>query len=298
MDEPRRTVRDIWMEAVNPFYLVLGVFFYALGAGIAHFLGHVIQWQSLSIGFACVFLLLFASYFLKEYFDLKDTSRVSSLSQDQMALLKRLFLLLGLTALSIGAILTVFLLSTRIDKTSVLFIIGLMFVLAFAYGVPPFSLYKRGYGEISNAIVLCNLTPALALFLQIGTLHRMLTLLTIPCLLVLIARELSVALQTYGDEMTYGVRTAMGHLGWQRGMGLHNILMLLAFVVLAGGALLGFPWSLLWPSLLSLPIGIFQIWQLLQIAAGAAPRWRLLRFTADAIPLFMTYMLVLALWTH
>jgi 1,4-dihydroxy-2-naphthoate octaprenyltransferase len=298
MDEPKRTTRAMWLDAINPFYLILVVFYYALGAGIAHFLGHVIQWDEFLVGLACVLMLQMASYFLKEYFEVKGASNISAADHKQTNLLSRLFILVGLTALSLSAVLMVFLLASKNDKTLEFFILGIMFVLAFAYGVPPFSLYKRGFGELSNAIILSSLTPALAYLLQTGTLHRMLTVLTLPCVLVLIARELGVALQTYGDEMKYGVRTAMGHLGWQRGMGLHNLLILLAFVVLAGAALLGLPWGLMWPSLLSLPIGIFQIWQMLQISAGEKPRWRLLRFTADAIPLLMAYMLVLSLWTH
>ncbi|HTX80052.1 MAG TPA: hypothetical protein VMC62_10305, partial [Longilinea sp.] len=75
-------------------------------------------------------------------------------------------------------------------------------------------------------------------------------------------------------------------------------LVLLAFVVLAGAALLGLSWNLIWPGLLALPVGLFQIWQMLQIAAGERPRWRLLRFTIDATPLLMAYMLTLAFWTH
>ncbi|HTX80240.1 MAG TPA: hypothetical protein VMC62_11250, partial [Longilinea sp.] len=262
MEEPQRTARSPWLEALNPFYLVIGVLYYAMGVGIAHFLGHIIQWQEFWAGLACVFVLQIASYFLKAYFELKETPSSSTAERARKNLLSRSFMLVGLTALSIGAVLTVFLLSLRVDKPLALFIFGIMFVLAFTYGVPPFSLYKRGYGELSNAIILSTLTPALAYVLQIGALHRILTVLTIPCLLVLIARELGVALQSYGEEMKYGPRTAMGHLGWQRGMGLHNLLVLLAFVVLAGAALLGLSWNLIWPGLLALPVGLFQIWQM------------------------------------
>jgi len=298
MDEPKRTASSLWLDTINPFYLVLSVFYYAMGTGVAHFLGHVIQWGVFWSGLACVIVLQIASYFLKGYFELKETPRFSATDPEQTNLVAHSFILVGLTALSIGTILAAFLLSQRTDKLLELFLLGLMFVLAFAYGVPPFSLYRRGFGELSNAIILSSLTPALAYLLQMGTLHRILTVLTVPCLLVLIARELGVALQSYGEEMKYGVRTAMGHLGWQRGMGLHNLLVLLAFVVLAGTALFGLPWNLIWPGMLALPVGLFQIWQMVQIAAGAKPRWRLLRFTIDATPMLMVYMLALALWTH
>jgi hypothetical protein len=67
--------------------------------------------------------------------------------------------------------------------------------------------------------------------------------------------------------------------------------MALAFV-------LGLPWSLTWPGLLALPIGLFEIIQINQISGGSKPRWTVLNFTASALIGLTVYFITLALWTH
>jgi 1,4-dihydroxy-2-naphthoate octaprenyltransferase len=109
--------------------------------------------------------------------------------------------------------------------------------------------------------------------------------------------SLAIALPGYADDVKYNRQTLLVRLGWQRGMTLHNIVILLAYVVLGLAAAFGLPWPLAWPGLLTLPVGIFQIWQILQIGNGARPNWRLTRITAMSTLALTSYMLAYALWT-
>ena len=75
----------------------------------------------------------------------------------------------------------------------------------------------------------------------------------------------------------------MTRLTWEPGMNLHNILILCSYLLLVMALLLGLPWSLGWPGLLTFPIGIYQIWQMRQIANGVKPNWKVLNFTATGL---------------
>jgi len=78
----------------------------------------------------------------------------------------------------------------------------------------------------------------------------------------------------------------------------HNLLILAAYFFIGLDLLLGLPWSIAWPALLTLPLGIFQIWQMVQIANGAKPRWGLLELNAVATLGLTAYFITFALWTH
>jgi hypothetical protein len=59
-----------------------------------------------------------------------------------------------------------------------------------------------------------------------------------------------------------------------------------------------FPLSVALPALLSLPLGLFQIWYLNRIAAGAKPNWNLLGVLAVIVFGVTAYLLTFSLWTR
>ena len=60
----------------------------------------------------------------------------------------------------------------------------------------------------------------------------------------------------------------------------------------------GLLFALTWPALLSLPLGLYQIYLITQIARGARPRWSVLALTASATLGLTLYLLNLAMWTN
>ncbi|WP_299028565.1 prenyltransferase [uncultured Thermanaerothrix sp.] len=299
------------VRAANPLALLAGILFFALGAGIVDFRNQPFSWVDYWLGQACITLLQMSSAFLKAFYDRIDEDRTppsqrspeaKNIEDEENApkevLLPRLvFLQAGMTTLSVGAIVAVLLLTRGAMNASALLLLGIAFGVAFFYSVPPLRLAYTGYGELCVAFFLANLTPAFAFVLLSHDLDaHLLGLLTFPLTLLCLAMLLAISLEHYYRDLKQGRTTMMVRLGWQRGMLLHNLLVPLAYFCLGVTALMGLSWSLLWPAMLTLPIGAFQVWQMWQIGNGAPTRWPLLRLTAYATVGLTAYFLTFSLW--
>jgi 1,4-dihydroxy-2-naphthoate octaprenyltransferase len=199
--------------------------------------------------------------------------------------------------LTAGAVITVLMVAEGVLQFPSLVILGLAFLLAFFYGVPPLRLVYRGYGEFSEAVLVAALFPALAFLIQAGDLHRLLPMACFPLLALYVAMRLAQSLEHYGRDQRLARRTMMLALGWQRGMQFHNVLILAGYLLLVVAVVFGLSWGLAWPGLLTLPLGLFQIYQMNRISAGARPGWRLLKLTSAATFGLTAYFLALAVWT-
>ena len=304
------------IKAARPWSLLAGVLLYALGGGMANYLGSPIDWPVYWLGQGAVTALQLSSYFLHEYFDLigqppqrrrpaapldgaapgeapPDDQPPADPRADQAA-----FIQLAATTLTVGAVLTVLLLANGALTPSAMLFLSISFVMALVYAVPPLRLIYSGYGELLQAILLANFFPALSFLLQTSELHRLLALMTFPLTFLFLSATLARSLRTYLDDLRRERLSMLARLGWERGMKLHNVLILLAYFLLGVSVLLGLPWRLAFPAFLSLPVGLFQIWQIAGIANGAKPRWTLLSLTAMSTVAFTAYFMNLALWTE
>jgi len=150
-------------RAARPVSILGGILLYALGGGIASYLGYQIDWPVYWIGQAAVTLLQLSSYFLREYFDRSeqppferrpprgaekpmpepDESEAAPPEIDT----PRVFVLqVAAATLTVGAVTTVLLISAGKLTLPVFLFMGLAFVLALLYAVPPFRLVYSGYG--------------------------------------------------------------------------------------------------------------------------------------------------------
>ncbi len=282
------------------------VLLYILGLGLADYLGVNSHWNVIWSGLGVSLLLIFASAYLRFYFDLLEDDTRSKPFRERWAernlqsenhLRPIALLQIALTALAAAAVLTFLLFLREPQNRPAQIFLFLIFVFSFFQGMPPVRLVYSGYGEIVEAITVANLVPAFAFSLQYGNTHRLLGMVTFPLTFLYVAMSLALALPDYAEDVKYVRQNLMVRLGWQRGMILHNITILLAYVALGLAAAFGLPWPLTWPGLLTLPVGIFQIWQILQIGNGARPNWRLTRITAMATLVLTGYMLAYTLWT-
>jgi 1,4-dihydroxy-2-naphthoate octaprenyltransferase len=269
------------------------------------------------LGQGAVTALQLSSYFLHEYFNLVSQppplrrrspvkpavpSPDEGLPPEPEPLDPRAsrvaFIQVAATTLTVGAVLTVLLLANGALTPPALLFLAISLLMSLAYAVPPLRLIYSGYGELLQAILLANFFPALAFMLQTGELHRLLALLTFPLTFLYLSAGLARSLRTYAEDMRRERLSMLVRLGWQRGMNLHNLLILAAYLLLGVSVLLGLPWRLAFPAFLSLPVGLFQIWQIWLIANGAKPRWGLLSLTAMSTVAFAAYFMNLALWTE
>ncbi|MCJ7624744.1 MAG: prenyltransferase [Anaerolineaceae bacterium] len=288
----------------RPGNLILGIMMYAFGVGMVDYLGKPIDWGTYWIGQGCVIFLLLSSSILKVYYNPVEPSQQveKNAERDQDGHIfttpagKRTLLLFSLTSLTIGAALSVLLLINGGFSLIVLLVLGVAFVLAFFYSVPPLRLVNSGYGEIIDAFLHVNLIPALAMLFQTNDMHRLLPMLTFPLTSLYLSMALSLSLKDYSHYIRSGINNLMTRLTWRNGMNLHNILILCSYLILVMALLLGLPWSLGWPGLLTFPIGIYQIWQMRQIANGVKPNWKVLDFTAVTLLSLTAYLLTITLW--
>lgn len=303
MQTPKNTPLAEFIRGSSWPSLLIGAFLYSLGAGIVVFRGEFFNWTNFWIGLAMLLLLLLSSFYLNEYFTrLQNSPRrgEKSISDesgvDNAALKSNIFLLAAITTLTAGAMITVLLFSTGAFNLIIWLMLGISFLLAFIYAVPPFRLANTGYGELAMAVLLTNLFPALSYLLQTGEMSDLLGMLTFPLTVLYLAMVLALSLETYYSDLKAGRQNLMIRLGWQRGMALHNMLIVAAYLLVGVGAVAGMAWALTWPKLLTLPIGLFQAWQIWAISRGAKPRWNLLKLTAYATFGITLYLQVFTLW--
>ncbi len=290
-------------KIIDPGLMAVVLFTYALGVGIAHYLGAKLDWTDLLLGLAVNIFLLETRNFLSAYYDHSDTP-MSTLHKDDpfynnlRSVKRQMLLQIALTVLTAGMTVIVILIFRKAISAAGFLLIGTAFVISFFSASPPFRLEKNGYGELLEALFLATLIPAIAVTLQGKTLSYFLVMLTFPLALIYLAMKIAFSFEGYGYEVTHGGHTLTARLGWQKAMNLHNILIITAFILIGVFGLVGLSWSFVWPLLLGLPVGGYQIFLIQQIAEGAKPRWRLLRLVSAGLFLLMTYLIIVSLWIN
>jgi 1,4-dihydroxy-2-naphthoate octaprenyltransferase len=201
----------------------------------------------------------------------------------------------GLTAV---ASLTALMLRELSLPPAALLVMALAFLGAVFYSTPPLRLAFSGYGELVLAILYANLLPAYAFLLQTGEFHRLLAMSTFPLTALGLALALVYELADYVSDLKRNRRTLMVRVGWQRGMALHNGMILGAFLLVGLAITFGLPLFIGLSALLPLPLGLLQIWQMRRISEGARPNWRALKLTAVMLFATTAYFLTFSYWTR
>lgn len=299
----------------RPIFLLGAALFYALGAGVAHYLGISIDWGLYVLGQAWVTALQLSAHFLYEYFEYSSphpvppdanlfsrTSRGTNAegnnsSHPELEKLPRpTYLIAATIALTITAFFTVLLLQVAPLSPLLGFILIVGFLGAFFYSVPPVHLATSGYGELMISILVANLIPAFAFLLQFSDLHRLIMMVTLPLTSLHLAMMLALEFPTYAANLKRRERNLLVRLGWKTAMKFHNILILSTFLLLGLAMVYGLSFTIAIPSFLVLPLGLLQIWQMHLIDGGAKPNWKILSLTAVASLGSMVYLLAFAFW--
>lgn len=301
-------MRNVWLliRLSRPLFLLGGVLVFALGVGIARYLGKPIDWGMYFLGQFWVTTLQLAGQYLNEYFDapqdVQNTNRTpftggsGALGPDGLP--RRTALIAAAGCLAVTASLTVLLLSQASLSPTTVLIMVIGFSGAILYSVPPVRLSTTGYGELTTSFLVANLVPAFAFLLQSGELHRLLAMATFPLTLLHLAMMLAFEFPDYATDLRLGKRTLLVRMGWQRAVVLNNLLILGAYLTLGLAAVFGLPFYIALPSLLTLPLGLLQIWQMRRIAEGAKPNWTALTLTGIALFSVVAYLLTFAFWTR
>lgn len=295
-----------WCESVlkkilyfsQPLQLFFAAITYTLGAGIARYLGANLRWPVFWLMLLAVLALqvsamLFAAYFRQPLMLLAPDETPRQREQSQVRLLQSAY-----AALTMFLVVTVTLIYLRALDLSTSLLLGLSVVLLMAYTVPPFSLSRRGYGELVLAVYLATLLPALSFLLQADKFHRLLPLATFPLTLLAIACYLAANFPTFVADQKLGCHTLLTRLTWQWAVPIHHVLVLAAFLLFATAPFFGVAWGLVWPVFLALPFGLLQIAWLQRIANGGTPIWKFVNILVPSLLGLTIYLLTLSFWLH
>lgn len=294
------------LRIARPMEILAGLFAYSLGLGIVTYLGKSIDWSNAFMGSSLVIFFLLVKNFLSAYYAYPEAIPAPVLGKKALddeldfvetkELARPLLLQIGLVILAIGAAVTFLLMVKHAINYAELLTLGIALLLVFVLVVPPLRLEKKGYAELIEALLIANLFPMQAFLLQKTELHTLLLMTTLPLTFLYLAMRIAVSLEYYAHDLKHGSGSLIARLGWQPGMTLHNLSILLAFLLVGGFMLLKMPWALAWPFFLALPLGILQIVQIQRIGEGSKPFWLLLRINAWATFLVAVYLFAITLW--
>ncbi|NSW52559.1 MAG: hypothetical protein HPY85_08665 [Anaerolineae bacterium] len=289
--------------------LLLNVLLYALGAGIASYLGADIRWSAYLLGQLAVLSLQVAAYYVQAYFSLE--TELTELLEEffKLAKAKRvgedlvidrpryILLLLALPFLALYIVALLLLIQSG-QLPGAAFVLLLLLVAAWcAFSLPPLLLGTGGYRDLLQGIALMALVPAISCLLQRGSLVDLPGIFALPLLLAYLALRIVLQLEQYSEDDRRARKTMLTMIGWERGMRLHNLFLLLVYFSLGlSSLLLRLPWELLAPPLISLPFAVLQVVQMIRIHSGAKPNWRLLRFNAFSSFYLLLYLILFTLW--
>jgi hypothetical protein len=283
---------------IKPISILFILVTYFLGIGIAHYLGfpqktdHIWNGLILLIAFqtGCVFLgKYFELYLYPNYFYHEENSNPKKDQQEKN--IQILNLLIGVAFFAICLIPTFSLLfASGLRITNLMIIVFTLFIISIVEMFPN-QVSNWGLMELLQAVYFANLIPLIAFSLQSNSFHRLLFFLTFPLFFLYFAYFIVSSLPI----VIIKNHSLISRIGPIISLRIHNLLVLLAYLTLLSGSLFDVPWKLIWPVLITLPIGLIQIWQVNQILKGHKPSFTPLIFTTITTTVFATYFMMLAL---
>jgi 1,4-dihydroxy-2-naphthoate octaprenyltransferase len=284
------------IRLARPLELVFAALTYSLGLGMAHYLGKTSGVAPAFVGGAAVLFALGASNLLRAYFVPFNEPLMADETPRQRAELRPTLMVIAAGLLTVAAFMVILLGWRGLLSPEVTILLVALTLICVAIGVPPVRLIGRGYGEIATAIVLSGILPALGFAFQTGGFNSLVSTVTFPLFLLALATFLALDFPLFAEDVKYERRTLLTRLGWQRAIPLHNAMLAAAYLLFAAAPFFGFPFSLFWPSLLTIPLAGYQIFMLRNIGDGARPLWNALNINAAAIFGLTTYLLTLTFW--
>lgn len=296
----------LFIRLARPHFLLGGILLYALGVGIASYLGQVIDWGAYFLGQAWVTMMQLSTHFLNEFFnapaDANNPNRTWFSGGSGVigpGKLPRAAAFWGaIASLGATAAFTVSLFTAAVLTPAAVLLMILIFLGAFFYAAPPVRLESSGYGELTTSILVAGLVPGFGFLLQTGELHRLLPMVTFPLVLLHLAMLLAFELPDYATDLKYGKKTIMVRVGWETGMRLHNFAIFGAYIMFGLALAWGLSFAIAMPAMLTLPLGMVQVWNMHRIASGGKPLWNIVTLTAIAIFGVTAYLLAFSFWTR
>jgi hypothetical protein len=287
------------LKPVSTFFVLVTYF---LGIGIAHYFGFPQKTDVLWNGLILLIVFQTGCIFFGKYLELSYSSspyfheaKNGSINNQQEKNIRILYLLIGVAFFAV-CLIPIFTLFTNggLKITNLAIIVFTLFIIS-VVEIFPNQVSNGGLLELLQAVYLANLIPSIAFSLQSNLIHRLLFFLTFPLFFLFMAYFIVLNLPVV--EKNFGKKdySLISRIGTISSLRIHNLLVLLAYLTLLSGSIFDVPWKLIWPVLITLPIGLIQIWQVNQILKGHKPGFTPLIFTAITTTGFATYFMMLSL---
>ncbi len=284
------------LRLARPLYVLLAALTYLFGVGVARYLGLLHLDASFWLGGWGVLLAQTSMSLLMEVYRPPNEPIFPNETRLERKSMREAALYVSMAALAALAVIAFILYRDQRLSSQTLIFLGLSLFIVLVYSVPPIRLVDRGFGEFLLAFHIAYVVPAIGFLIQTGTYHRLLSVTTLPLMLIAIASFIALSFRTYADDLKYERRTLLTRLGWERTVPLHHFVILLAYVLLAVVPLFGFSIPLVWPAFLTFPFAALQIYWLRNISLGAKPLWSLLTTNAITLVGLAAYILTMTFW--
>lgn len=285
------------LSAQKPFRLISLVMTYLLGAGFVQYVREMRSWSVFIQG--GVFLLLIVLSIdclqaLQGFVDPQDWPKGMSLREVRQ--LRLVIAGLAATLLTVATSISVIWMNIGLMWPGLsLLLLGLIIVAGFYYLSQVIERFRH-LALLVEVLMIIVIPPAVAFFLQSDSPHRLLTLVVIALIPGYLANRLLILLKRFASDHKFGVQTMVIKIGWENAMLYHNAFILLTYLLYAVIALLGFPWFIVWPVFLTLPIGLVEIWLIEQVRRGAKPLWKIMQFATACVFFLPLYLIGFAFW--
>ena len=206
----------------------------------------------------------------------------------------RVALVAALVLAGLALLATVVLTAVSPAPVQTLLLLLLAITLAWNYSSPPLFLNRRGWGELTGAVLVPILTTLVGFQLQAGQLALLPLLAALPLGCFQFAMLLSVNFPDAEGDEAVGKRTLVVKFGRQRAGRLFVGALFLAYGLLPLLIWLGLPPQAAGAVLLTLPIAIWQAWRIRRGAAGDPSQWNALAFWSIGLLMSATMLEMIA----
>ncbi len=281
---------------------------YSLGTAVVAYAQGSIEWSAYLLGLLVLVSLLITMQLVEQFFftdaALLETLQ-KSLKLDQArkpgdgVIIDRpryLLLLLAMPFLLLFAMGLWALFNAGVLRGGALVMVLIIALLTGLANKPPLHLSQSKFRDLVDGAALILFPAGFGNLLQSEMVIDLSLILSLSLLMLFFALRIVLGLESYEEDERVERETFLTAIGWERGMQVHNILLLVAFFIPALAlALFNFPLELFWPLLLAFAVAMAQLVQMVRIHNGAPVNWRLLRFTAYSSLYLFAYLNLLTL---
>ena len=285
------------IQALKPFQLVSLALTYLMGAGLVQYVRGMRSLPMLIEGLVFMLLVVISTELVMLSEHLKDHNNwLDGVKERQIRQIRWIILFITATFLTVATTLVVGWMMRGILWQGLTFLLVAVIVACIGYFLSQVVESIQSLQLFLETIIYLMLPPALAFFLQSSDLHPFLTMTMICLIPAYVAYRLLVKIRYFGLDQKKGNKTIVVQVGWEKSMVFHNASILLTYLLFALIALLGFPWFLIWPVFLTLPIGLVEMWLMERTRQGRKPLWRVMHIATALVFFFPIYLIGFAFW--